>query len=165
VDEKNGNDTSYLTDAILTIHNEVQSALDYIDNQAATEGTDLGKSTAMLSIQNLRIKIPIKIDLETKEIAVEAEEGKLGEDETDLSERYRSKLDRLSVQLRRETLLAQRAGLVFGLAESDSNTFVTRKIKVELAPADIQQVDPDKEVQKDVWGELEITFSPVKRHK
>jgi hypothetical protein len=155
--------TSYLTDAILTIHNEIQSALDYIENQATEEGTDLGKSAAMLSIQNLRVKIPVKIDIETKEIAVENDAD--NENETDPLARYRRKIECLSTKLRRETLLAQRAGLVFGLTESDSNTFITRKIKVVLAPIDTQQeTDSDKETPKDMWGEIEITFSPVKRH-
>jgi hypothetical protein len=54
--EKNA---SFLTEAILSIHNEVQSALDYISTVSANEGTELGKSTAFLSIENLRVKIPV----------------------------------------------------------------------------------------------------------
>ena len=60
--EKNA---SYLTEAILSIHNEVQSALDYISDFSSTQGTELGKSTALLSIQNLRVKLPIKISIES----------------------------------------------------------------------------------------------------
>ena len=54
----------HLTELILSVHNEVQSAIDYISEVAQKEGTELGRSTAILGVQNLRIKLPFELAIE-----------------------------------------------------------------------------------------------------
>ncbi len=144
--EKNA---SYLTEAILSIHNEVQSALDYISTVATAEGTELGKSTALLSIENLRVKIPIKISLE-------AGKKKIAEPAT---------RDLTPEEIRRA--LPQRTGF---LIERDlpKNFSVYSKVRVAFKPEDIPAKAPvaGEAVAAQVesgWGEIEITFAPIKR--
>lgn len=144
--EKNA---SYLTEAILSIHNEVQSALDYISTVANTEGTELGKSTALLSIENLRIKIPIKISLE-------AGKKKIAEPATrDLTPEEIHKA------------LPQRTGF---LIERDlpKNFSIYSKVRVAFKPEDIPTKttaagEAEATQAENRWGEIEITFAPIKR--
>jgi hypothetical protein len=143
--------TSYLTEIILSIHNEVQSALDYISTKATEEGTEFGKSTAMLSIQNLRIKVPMKVSLETNQNYNEPDKNP----------------DRVLPPLSEVSLLQRRGFLV---QQSVLQTpALSTKIKVTLEPA-IQSISQSgtpvtdaQEVPKEAWGEIEITFSPIKR--
>lgn len=145
--EKNA---SYLTEAILAIHNEVQSALDYISTTASVQGTDLGKSTALLSIENLRVKLPIKISLET---------GK-------------KKLEPLpTTPLTPEQIqqaLPKRTGFVIE-RDLPKNFSIYSKVRVAFNPqeaaatkaaAPSETAEPQAEAG---WGEIEITFAPIKR--
>jgi uncharacterized protein YqfA (UPF0365 family) len=150
-----GKSTNYLTETILSIHNEVQSALDYISTKATEEGTELGKSTAILSIQNLRIKIPMKINLETHQDQLENNQN-----QTEAT---------LKTLTAAQTNLIQRKGFVI---EQDiiQMKSVASKIVVDLAPKEAltanqttAQDTPIAETPKEAWGEIEITFSPIKR--
>ncbi|MGD6851557.1 MAG: hypothetical protein ACQCN6_05795 [Candidatus Bathyarchaeia archaeon] len=145
--EKNA---SYLTEAILAIHNEVQSALDYINTVADAEGTDLGKSSALLSIENLRVKVPIKISIEA---------GK-------------KKLEPLPTtplttdQIRQA--LPKRVGFVIE-RDLPKNFSVYSKVRVAFNPqeeAAAKQATSGETVESTAaagWGEIEITFAPIKR--
>lgn len=161
--EKN---TSYLTEAILSIHNEVQSSLDYISTKATEEGTEFGKSTAILSIQNLRIKVPIKLNLET---------GQKELDDDNPQYKIKGINDNASSSERAEATLSNRTGLIL---EEDKarNRLTYSKIKVTLNSNENQTVDHHQQQQykganttsstetsKEAWGEIEITFSPIKR--
>jgi hypothetical protein len=145
--EKNA---SYLTEAILAIHNEVQSALDYISTVANTEGTDLGKSTALLSIENLRVKIPIKISLEAGKKKLEAPPT------TPLT----------PDQIRQA--LPKRVGFVIE-RDLPKNFSVYSKVRVafnpqEEAPAKTSaSTETAESTAASGWGEIEITFAPIKR--
>ncbi|PKP58669.1 MAG: hypothetical protein CVT88_06920 [Candidatus Altiarchaeales archaeon HGW-Altiarchaeales-1] len=55
-----------LTETILAIHNEVQSAIDYIDEISSVEPTELGKSSAIMSVERIRIRMPINFETEQK---------------------------------------------------------------------------------------------------
>ena len=144
--EKNA---SYLTEAILAIHNEVQSALDYITT-TSQQGTDLGKSTALLSIQNLRVKIPIKISIEA---------GK-------------KKLEPLPTtpltpdQIRQA--LPKRVGFVIE-RDLPKNFSVYSKVRVAFNPQEVAAAKTSTTAQSEVasqeegWGEIEITFAPIER--
>ena len=57
---------NYLTELILSIQNEVQSALDYISETSSSVGTELGMSPAVMGIENLRVKLPFTVELEHK---------------------------------------------------------------------------------------------------
>ncbi len=55
-----------LTETILAIHNEVQSAIDYIYEISSVEHTELGKSSAIMSVERIRIRMPINFETEQK---------------------------------------------------------------------------------------------------
>ena len=152
--EKNA---SYLTEAILSIHNEIQSALDYITSVASTEGTDLGKSTALLSIEHLRVKLPIKI-------SIEADKRKLAPlPTTPLTE----------TQIRKA--LTTRTGFVIE-RDLPKNFSITSKVRVAFNPQEeaaaitktpTTATDASgaqtKQAAEAGWGEIEISFAPIKR--
>ncbi len=165
---------NYLTETILSIHNEVQSALDYISTKAAEEGTELGKSTAILSIQNLRIKIPMKISLETRQDQLENSQKPLNINETEiLSQAYTEQNIKPLSQVYTVQNLAQRQGFV--IEDTVQMTSLASKIVVDLAPKEVltsnqttaqnesKDQAPITEAPKEAWGEIEITFSPIKR--
>ncbi|XHH09294.1 MAG: hypothetical protein ACFCUE_01335 [Candidatus Bathyarchaeia archaeon] len=152
----NDKNAFFLTEAILSIHNEVQSALDYISTVSTTEGTELGKSTALLSIESLRVKIPLKFNLETEK-KVEAT-------------RPAPTITPTITASDARTALTKRTGL---LLERDvtKNLSISSKVKVAFKPEDIPTATTTRtpaatsttEAQKEAWGEIEITFSPIKR--
>jgi hypothetical protein len=158
---------SYLTEIILSIHNEVQSALDYISTVVTEEGTDIGKevgnSTAILSIQNLRVKVPVKFNLETG--PEENQETPTNIDNTTIPRTKQMYSEALTVntpltldKTRSAAALVDRSGLVIGQTYS--------KIGVVLESNDTQTSTPagsGVEAKKDAWGEIEITFTPLKR--
>ncbi len=145
VNQKNA---SYLTEAILSIHNEVQSALDYISTVATAEGTELGKSTAVLSIENLRVKVPIKFSLETEKKRLEAP------------------VTRAMTVDEIRTALPKRTGFVLE-RDAPKNLGVYSKVRVAFKPEDIPTKVPAAgavtEAPSEAWGEIEITFAPIKR--
>jgi hypothetical protein len=141
----------YLTEAILSIHNEVQSALDYISNVAAQEGTELGKSTALLSIENLRIKVPIKFSLETGQ------------------KKLAAPTTRTLTTGEIQAALTKRTGFIIE-RDLPKNFSVYSKIKVAFKPQDITTAAKTKPAESgeaadtsEAWGEIEITFAPIKR--
>jgi hypothetical protein len=150
----------YLTETILSIHNEVQSALDYISTIAAEKGTDLGKSTALLSIQNLRVKVPIKFNLEITEHPAETDLNtsvtKIGV--TDLL-RVRRGLVLQTAEFNEPVVLASKT-------EFNEPIVLASKIGVTLASTENKTADStgsNVEHKQEAWGEIEITFTPLKR--
>lgn len=147
--EKNA---SYLTEAILAIHNEVQSALDYISTVATNEGTELGKSTAVLSVQNLRVKLPIKISLES---------GK---------KKLETPLTRALTPQEIQKALPKRVGFVIE-RDLPKNFSVYSKVRVAFNPQEAAAAETKAPAtgetaqtsQEAGWGEIEITFAPIKR--
>lgn len=143
--EKNA---SYLTEAILAIHNEVQSAIDYITT-TSEQGTDLGKSTALLSIQNLRVKVPIKISLETGKTKLPA----------------LPTMPLTPEQIRQA--LPKRVGFVIE-RDLPKNFSVYSKVRVAFNPQEAAKVAATAEkaeapTPEAGWGEIEITFAPIRR--
>lgn len=57
----------FLTETILSIHHDVQSAIDYISEVAGRESTELGKGPAVMGIEKVRIKLPFIFETEQKE--------------------------------------------------------------------------------------------------
>jgi hypothetical protein len=147
--QANEKKASYLTEAILAIHNEVQSALDYISTVATTDGTELGKSTALLSIENLRVKVPIKISIETGKKKLEP-----------LPKRALT-----PEEIRRA--LPKRTGFVIE-RDLPKNFSVYSKVRVAFNPQEAAATKaPTSETAEPTaeagWGEIEITFAPIKR--
>jgi len=130
----------YLTELILAIQNEVQTAVDYIGLAAAQAGTELGKNDAIMQIENLRVKIPFMISLESKNLNV----GNAFI-VTDLTTPY---------EMRK--MLSTRKGFMLDLNGTGIKANFT-KVKVDLNPT--QESDGAEKA----CGELEITFSPLQR--
>ncbi|MCL2642491.1 MAG: hypothetical protein FWD52_03115 [Candidatus Bathyarchaeota archaeon] len=177
--EKNA---SYLTETILSIHNEIQSSLDYISTKATEKGTEFGKSTAIMSIQNLRIKIPVKFNLETgqKEHTENNQQQPQYTSNDDEDQQYKIKgtinNSSSTANKKLEKSLTERTGLILEQDELE-NRFTYSKIKValnpneNLTPTNPQQKNTNTtssstttaDTSKEAWGEIEITFSPIKR--
>jgi hypothetical protein len=132
------NTATYLTETILTIHNEVQSALDRINTIGITKGTELGKNDVLLSVQNLRVKVPLKFTLEINQV------------QTSASDSAALTTAQLVGLARKGTILNKQNGMQ-SLA----------KLSVSLASEE-KQTDSPSETQE-MWGEIEIMFSPIKR--
>ncbi|WP_334110390.1 hypothetical protein [Thermodesulfitimonas autotrophica] len=129
---------------ILAIHHEVQSAVDYISEVAARQGTELGKGSALMGIERLRLKLPFFI-------AVEQREGKVEERPEVLT----------PAEIRRN--LAQRKGFVIDRGGPGKRGLYT-KIKVVHRP-ETYRPEGEGEQEQGKWqaGEIELVFSPLKR--
>ena len=55
---------TYLTETILTIQHEVQLALDYIETVTSQEASQLGAALSLVTIDTLRVRIPIVLEME-----------------------------------------------------------------------------------------------------
>ena len=145
---------TYLTEAILTIQHEVQLALDYIETVASQDISQLGAALSLITIDNLRIRIPIVLEMEQETHPVEPEKeppipGKrLSADEL---ARFKSQL-----QLRQGLLLKEQKGRLGSFA----------KIRVtSLAPA-IPTTPSTGETTppaQPLTGEIEMNFVRVPR--
>jgi len=138
------NTETYLTETILIIHNEVQSALDRINTTGIAKGTELGKNDALLSIQNLRVKVPLKFNIEINQKQTSASNSRA------LTTALPG-LARTGIVLSKQNQMQSVAKLSVKLA-SDATT----------ASTNATTTGSNEETQE-VWGEIEITFSPIKR--
>jgi hypothetical protein len=143
VDAKTGKDESYLTELILALHHEVQSAVDYLAEVAAGEGTELGRGPVAMGVERLRLKVPFRVFLEQKmrKVAeVAAEPG-------------RAEIVR-NLAARRGFLVDRGAPGKFGLYS---------KVRVALRPAAGTEAQPAPGEGEWHLGEIEISFAPVGR--
>lgn len=131
---------SYLTELILTMQNEVQTAVDYIGMAAAQAGTELGKNEAIMQIESLRVKIPFLISLESKNLNVG--NAIIVTDWT------------TPIELRK--MLSVRKGFMLDLNGMGIKANFT-KVKVDL------NTTQESDSAEKMCGELEITFSPLQR--
>jgi hypothetical protein len=135
----------HLTELILSIHNEVQSAVDYISEVGQKDGTELGRSTAILGVQNLRIKLPFEVTIEQKVSSFPVEIA---------SDRPKSI----------KTNLRQRKGFTIDIGETNKRALFTKVKVLSLSqPAAAPAADAGAETIQKGLAELEITFSPFKR--
>lgn len=136
-------ETAYLTELILALQNEVQSAVDYLHDVSAREGTELGKSSALMGIERLRIKVPFKVELKQERRKVES-----------LPE-YR-----LPPEIMQH--LVKRKGFLMDKGEPGKMGLYS-KVKVTLneQPAAARETGAEGETPR--FGEIEITFAPLRR--
>lgn len=127
----------YLTELILAIQNEIQSAVDYISEMAASEGTELGKSTAVMHIENLRVKLPFNVELEQKKSSARSEWQDLTRDELKKN-------------------LSTRKGF---MVDVGSKGKMATYSKLKILSLD-DNGDGDAETAR---GEIEIVFTPLRR--
>lgn len=133
----------YLTETIIGIHNDVQSAVDYISDVAARKGTELGKSSALMGIERIRLKLPIRVMAETQKKKV-----------VELP-------DKMTVQEIQQNL-AKRRGFLIDRGEPGKLGLYT-KMRVVTSPETV--TEEGEEGEKEIWetGEIELTFVPIKR--
>ncbi len=132
----------YLTELILSIQNEIQSAVDYITESSNKEGSELGKSSTVMHIENLRVKLPFRVSLEHKTKAVD-----------ELSEKPVSVLE-----LRER--LAQRKGFMIDKGKAGKMANFT---KVRVNGLNNQAESKSEDEVGSALAEIEIYFSPVLR--
>ncbi|MCL2625677.1 MAG: hypothetical protein FWD46_02525 [Cystobacterineae bacterium] len=132
---------NYLTEMILSIQNEVQTAVDYIGLASAQAGTELGKNEAILQIESLRVKLPFRIELESKNLKVTS----------------KTVVPELATTTQLRNMLSTRQGFMLDLGGTGVQASFT-KVKVDLLqPA---QTNDNTESMR---GEIEIVFSPLLR--
>ena len=131
---------SYLTELILSIQNEVQTAVDYIGLASARTGTELGRNDAILQIESLRVKLPFQIEIESKNLNIGAQ----------------TIVPELATAEQLRKMLSTRKGFMLDLSGAGVKANFT-KVKVGLQP---NQANDSAE---DLRGELEIVFSPLQR--
>lgn len=132
--------SQYLTELVLAIHNEIQSAVDYIAESSGQDGTELGKAPAHMAIESLRVRLPIMVELEQEEssaaasaparpVATSAENVRAG--------------------------LAARKGFRLETSKTGDRALFA-KVKVRSA-------DEAGDATEKGLGEIEIQFSPLRR--
>lgn len=131
-----------LTELILCIQHEVQSAVDYIAAQAS-EPSELGASSAVMAVETLRVRLPFDTEvLRTRAkapAAVAAGPPDIG-------------------MLR--TALAQRKGLALDVGKPGGlATYLKLKVRPTSAAAD----DAATTTGAVACGEIEISFAPTQR--
>jgi hypothetical protein len=135
----------YLTETILSIRNEVQSAMDYIASVAAKEGTELGKSSAVMNIERIRLRIPVRMQAEEKT-------RKVGITNETLQDFRKNLMDR--------------KGFLTGTGEQGKRGLYTKMIVDLISPAaDKKTPENQNETKSSEWleGEIELVFVPLQR--
>ncbi len=57
----------YLTETILTIQNEVQSAIDYNQTTNKINGTEMGQSDTFMTIGKVDLKLPVNLQMSSSD--------------------------------------------------------------------------------------------------
>lgn len=135
------NNQNYLTEFILSIHHEIQSAVDFISSVSAKEGTEFGMNESLMQIENLRVKLPFSIEMETK---------------TKDITKVVTLIDNADTPAKMRSLLASRSGFMIDIGATGKMGSYT-KLKVTTTP---NQTEDSAETLR---GEIEIMFSPLQR--
>jgi hypothetical protein len=131
----------FLTELILCIQHEVQSAVDYIAAQAG-EPTELGASSAVMAVQSLRVRLPF----DTEVIQARAKVAAVAE-----------QADLPAVR----AALASRKGLMLDIGKPGGMaTYLKLKVRPDTGAAPVL---PDGTGNTSARAEIEITFSPIQR--
>lgn len=130
----------HLTEMILAIHHEVQSAIDYISDVASKQSTELGQSSVVMGIDQLRLKLPINIALDQKDKRIDPP----------LESRSVEEIVR-KLPLRKGFVIDRGAANKMGL-------FTKIKVNPLEPPEGGASDEPDV-----APAELEISFKPMKR--
>jgi len=141
--------STYLTEAILVIQNELQTALDYIETVVSQEASQLGAATSLLTVDNLRIRIPfvLQVEEETRPIPAKAAPPvvtKLAFTKEDLA------------QLK--SRLLTREGLLIGKEQEQLGRFA----KIRLTSMEYPQTG-EPQPGAELAGNIELTFTRVPR--
>lgn len=139
---------TYLTEAILTIQHELQTALDYIETVVSQEPSELGAALSLLTVDNLRIRIPFILQVEQETHPIPPEKAPFVTGLT-LS---KEELARLKKRL------LSREGLLVGLEKGQLGKFAKiRVISPTPPPAG------EAPLGAELVGQIELTFTRVPR--
>ena len=135
----------FLTETILAIQHEVQSALDYVDVVSRQEATELGMGSAIMALEKMRIKLPFAYSLE-QEIHYIEEEKPPPTEPSAIKEQ-----------------LAARKGFPIDIGRPGGKA---RFVKLRfIPPHEVSAVEAPSEEQAPqiLIGELELSFIPLSR--
>ena len=143
---------TFLTEAILTIQHEVQSALDYIDVVSREEATELGESSAFMALEKLRIRLPFAYSLEEETHYVEKEEKPPSREPSAIKQQ-----------------LAARKGFPIDIGKPGGKARYTKvrfippqEVTVRGAPL-TREASPEEGGPQMLMGEIELFFAPLRR--
>jgi len=130
-----------LTELILCIQHEVQSAVDYIAAQAGTP-TELGQAGAVMAVETLRVRLPFDTEVvrATRKAVAPSTEGPL--------------------VANLQTALAQRKGLMLDIGKKGG---MATFLKLKVSPDPITPLPVSGSAASTVRAEIEISFAPIQR--
>lgn len=139
---------TYLTEAILTIQHELQTALDYIETVVSQEPSELGAAPSLLTVDSLRIRIPFILQVEQETHPIPPEKAPFVTGLT-LS---KEELARLKKRL------LSREGLLVGLEKGQLGKFAKIRV-ISPTPPPAGEAPPEAALV----GQIELTFVRVPR--
>jgi len=136
-----------VTETILSIHNEVQSAIDYIDKVSSVKPTELGKSSAIMGIERIRIRMPINFELKQETHKVEPVSERM-----DISTIIQN--------------LKNRKGFMIEKGKPEGlGTYIKMNVIHPIEQKSESAKEGEKEEAPKSVGEIEIVFIPMGRRK
>lgn len=146
--------TSYLTETILTIQHEVQTALDYIETVAVQEASQLGSALSLITIDNLRIRIPLVME-------AEQQTGPITTERPQIAAKLKLSLEELSLL---KGQLQARQGLLLETQTGNLGKFAKIKVSSPLqrVSGTASTAETPAAVQS-LTGEIELNFVRVPR--
>ncbi|MDD5451260.1 MAG: hypothetical protein PHT49_05140 [Desulfovibrionales bacterium] len=136
----------FLTETILSIHHDVQSAIDYISEVSGRESTELGKSPAVMGIEKVRIRLPIIFETEQKE----------------------HKVDEKPAVFDIKTIvgnLARRKGFLIDKGAPGKRGLYTKVKLIHPKAAETAGAGEEGPPKQQLVGEIEIIFAPLGREE
>ncbi|MFC2015289.1 hypothetical protein ACFLUP_04815 [Chloroflexota bacterium] len=138
-----------LTEAILTIQHELQTALDYIETVVSQEPSQLGAAPSLITVDSLRIRIPVVLQVEQETHSIPAEEAFPALTGLALS---REELTQLKARL------LSRQGMLIKREQGQLGRFA----KIRLTSLAYPSTD-EGAVGTELVGNIELTFTRIPR--
>jgi hypothetical protein len=142
-------DSTYLTEAILIIQNELQTALDYIETVASQETSQLGAAPSLITVENLRVRIPFVFQVEKETHPVTPEEEPASTPWLSLSKEEIARL---------KSRLLSRKGMLIETEPGQLGRFAKIRLTSITYPP-----PADEPAAADMVGNIELTFTRVPR--
>jgi len=141
--------STYLAEAILVIQNELQTALDYIETVVSQETSQLGAAPSLITVDNLRIRIPFSFQVEQETHPIPSEETPAVVTGLTLSKEELARL---------KSRLLSREGMLIGKEQGQLGRFA--KIRLTSLAYPLAAEAP---TGAELVGSIELTFARVPR--
>jgi len=143
------NQSTYLTETILVIQNELQTALDYIETVVSQEASQLGAAPSLITVDNLRIRIPFVFQVEQETHPIPSEEAPSVTTGLTFSKEELARL---------KSRLLSREGMLIGKEQGQLGRFAKiRLTSITYPPA------AEEPTVTELVGNIELTFTRVPR--